>query len=166
MSGFPRRVSRDTFGPELANIYPVENPESDIPASSFNAAFHQLAGLNAAHASRAIVVAEWSGSAMSVSYQAEAWNSNGDQAHPVVARTGIGVYTVTFASSYLDEEGTSISTQLLYAEAIAIGAVTAWANRKRAFAWVDTGSPLVVNVTTWDEASGVAADVKFKLEVA
>jgi hypothetical protein len=167
MTGFPSRVSRDTFGPTLRNAWAVENPEIHIPAEAFNTAFHQLAGMNVAHPVRAIVVAEYDGvSAMTVSYRAEAWNSKGDQVHPVVARTGAGVYTVTFAASYLNELGASVPTSLLYAKAQSLEKVAAWSDKREAHAWIDVTNPLIVNVTTWDPASGTAADAKFLLEVA
>jgi len=167
MSGFPLRVSRDTFGPTLRDLYPVENPESDISAQAFNLLFHQVGGLNVSNVTRAVVVAEYDGvSTMRVAYQAEAWNPNGEQAHPVVARTGTGVYTVTFASSYLDESGASVTTQLPWARAMSLAAVATYAARREAYAWVDTTNPLVVNVTTWNPATGLAADAKFLLEVA
>lgn len=166
MSGFPRRVSRDTFGPTLVDVYAAENPEADIPAKAFNTLFHQVGGLNVSSITRAVVVAEWTGTAMGVAYQSEAWNPNGDQAHPVVARTSMGLYTVTFASSYLDETGASISTQLLLARATFMGQVSTWASRRVAYAWVDTSNPLIVNVSMWNPGTGGLADAKFLLEVA
>lgn len=167
MSGFPLRISRDTFGPTLVDAWPVENPETHIPAVAFNLVFHQLAGMNAAHPVRYVLVAEYDGiSAMTTLYQAEAWNPNNDQAHPVLARSGTGVYTVTFAASYLDELGAAVGTQLLFASARSLAPVVAYVDRLEAYAWVDLADPLVVNVTTWESATGLAADARFVLEVA
>lgn len=166
MSGFPLRLSRDSLGPTLRDNYAADNPETDIPARAFNALFWQVAGMNAVHPVRAAAVVEYAGSVLSTIYQAEAWNPNNDVAHPVIARTGTGVYTVTFASTYLDETGASVPTTLLYARAKFIGDMSAWANRREAHAWIDGTNPLIVNVTTWDTATGLAADAKFLVEVA
>ena len=160
MSGFPSRISRDTLGPELEDLYPTDNPSTDIPAAAFNTMFHQVAGLNVAMPTRAVAVVAAAGTVL---HQGEAWNSNGDQAHPVIAKTGTGTYTMTFASSYLDETGSAVATSLLFAEARFLGDMSAWANKVDAFAWV---SGLVVYITTWTAATGAAVDAKFKVEVA
>lgn len=166
MSGFPLRPSRDTYGPQLRDVYAADNPETDIPAAAFNTLFWQVAGLGAAHPVRAIAIAEYSGGALSTIYQAEAWNPNNDVTHPVVERTGTGTYTITFAPSYPDETGAEVSLSLLYARAKFLGDMSAWANRHEAHAWIDPADPLVVHVTTWDTATGLAADAKFLVEVA
>ena len=64
MSGFPARIQRSDLGPSFVDAYPVENPETDIGARAFNAAFHQVAGMNLV-SPRAIVVAEYSGGSLS-----------------------------------------------------------------------------------------------------
>lgn len=113
MSGFPARIQRSDLGPTFVDAYPVENPETDIGARAFNAAFHQVAGMNLV-SPRAIVVAEYSGGALSIQYQAEAWNPNSDQAHPVLSRNGTGLYFLTFDASYADESGVQIPTTLYF----------------------------------------------------
>ncbi len=165
MSGFPLKLSRDSFGPSLRDVYAADNPETDIPAAAFNALFWQVAGMNAALPVRAVAIAEYSGGVLSTIYQAEAWNPNNDVTHPVIARTAEGVYTVTFAPSYEDETGLAVSTTLLFARAMSLASVAAFTDKREAHAWVDSGSPLVVNVTTWAPDTGLAADAKFMVEV-
>ncbi len=165
MSGYPTRLLRSTFGPTLEDEYPVQNPRTQIPATAFNAAFHALAGLNLSSIARAVVVASYVAPTLTTLYQAEAWNSNESQAHPVLARAGVGDYTLTFAASYLDEQGISVPTALLCAKASAHPVVAVWADVVLAVAYLDASNPLIVHVKTFTHASGAAVDCPFVLEV-
>jgi len=98
---------------------------------------------------RVALVASWNGSAFVYAHQEEAWNDERDQVHPVLARSATGRYSYTFASSYLDEDGTAQPTILTgcratcHADAIALlGAGI----MPEAFAWIDSTNPLVVQV--------------------
>lgn len=158
MSGFPSRIQRSDLGPAFVDAYPVENPETDIGARAFNAAFHQVAGMNLV-SPRAIVVAEYSGGALSVQYQAEAWNPNSDQAHPVLSRTGTGAYSLTFAASYADESGVQIPTTLYFAKASAMSQSLVFA-----LARINPANSLQVILET-QLADTTPVDVPFVLEV-
>ncbi len=162
--GFPRRFTRDQLGPTLRNNYPVENPESDIGAESFNADFHQVAGMNLV-VPRAALVASWNGSSFDILHQAEAWNPRHAQAHPVLARSGTGAYTYTFAPTYKDEDGVDVPTVLVAARAFELAGTAVFANRVEAHAWIDAGDPLVVHVQLWRSGTGAAEDHRFWLEV-
>jgi len=165
MSGYPTRLLRSTFGPTLEDQYPVKNPRTQIPAKTFNAAFHVLAGLNLSCLARAVVVAEYTGGSLVTQYQAEAWNPNESQAHPVLARVGAGDYTLTFAASYLDEQGVSVPTALMAPRAIAFPAIAAWGDVVIAAAYIDGSNPLVVHVKLFAASTGTAVDAPFFLEV-
>lgn len=162
--GFPKRFTRDALGPQLRNTYPVENPETDIGAESFNADFHQVSGMNLI-VPRAALVARWNGSTFDIFHQEEAWNPRHAQPHPVLERTVTGHYTYTFASSYEDEEGVSVPTVLVAARAFDLAGTAVFANRVEAHAWIDNVNPLIVHVQLWRSASGAADDPRFWLEV-
>lgn len=165
MSGYPTRIIRSTFGPTLEDEYPVQNPRTQIPATAFNTLFHQLAGLNVSSLTRAVVVAEFTGGVLVTRYQAEAWNPEGGQAHPVLARVGAGDYTLTFAASYLDEQGIVVPTALTAPKASAHPVVAAWGDVAIAGAYLDAVNPLVVHVKIFDAATGNPLDAPFVLEV-
>src|SRR5690606_33961084 len=141
--GFPKRFTRDELGPELVNAYPVENVETDVGEDTFNAAFHQLAGMNLI-VPRATLVAEWTGAAINVLHQEEAWNAKREQAHPVAARAAAGHYTYTFAASYLDESGVALPTVLAVAR-VQVAGTGVFADRAAVEAYVDGSNPLVVH---------------------
>jgi hypothetical protein len=144
---FPRRFLRSALGPKLRNNYAVENPETDIGAEAFNAAFAALAGINLM-VPRAVFVGVWGGSTFTIAEQEEAWNDDHDQTHPTPARTSAGLYTYTFAATYLDEDGVAQPTILT--GACAFAGITAVDDTKiaEAFAWVDPTNALRVKVTT------------------
>lgn len=164
MSGFPTRIIRSLFGPKLLDNYPAENPETDIPARAFNVGFWQIAGCNLV-VPRATVVAKWNGAAFDYTHQAEAWNADESQAHPVLARTSAGVYTYTFAATYKDEDGADIATSLGAPRATCHKVLTAFGDRVEGFAWLDAGNPLIVHMRLWESASETAVDEPFWLEV-
>lgn len=163
MPGFPLRFLRSALGPELIDSAPVENPETDIGARQFNLAFWQMAGANLI-VPRATVVARWDGSAFVIAHQAEAWNTEGAQAHPLLERQEEGSYTYTFAANYLDENGAAIATVLGPPRVSCHRALADFSERVITAAWIDPGDPLVVQVRLWD-ADGIGVDHPFWLEV-
>lgn len=165
---FPKRLLRSSLGPSFVNNYPVENPASDIGDTQFNAAFAIVAAAGLL-LPRATLVAAWNGSALVATEQEEAWNDDHDQAHPTPARTGVGTYTYTFASSYNDETGAAVPT-VLTAARVAVG-ITAVDTTKIAegYAWINPTNQLQVLVYTYLRvlATGVATatDLPFWLAV-
>jgi hypothetical protein len=161
--GFPTRFIRSFLGPLLRDINPPDTPETDIGARTFNTLFWQTAGMNLV-VPRASLVANWNVSAFLISHQHEAWNAENAQPHPGLTRQSTGRYRYTFASSYLDEDGTAIATALGPPRISPHSTVAAWSNQIYPYAWIDPGSPLVVEISIWNFA-GAATDAPFWLEV-
>jgi hypothetical protein len=164
---FPKRPLRSSFGPKLRNAYPVENPAIDVGDVAFNGMFSTVAGLGLISA-RSIVIANYTGGAFVIGYQAEAWNQELSQAHPVLARSGAGLYSYTFASTYLDEDGVAVATDIKgprpFSQADSSGTTVG-----EAFGWINPANPLQVlmRVGTRVVATGVftTADIPFALLV-
>lgn len=164
MSGFPTRILRAVLGPAFRDTRPVENPETDIGAKQFNAAFHQVAGMNLI-VPRVAFIAVYSGGSFQVTHQAEAWNPNNVQAHPAAARAAAGSYTYTFASTYKDEEGVDVPTVLGPPRVTCHRDLSGgFANRIAAHAWIDGSDPLKIQIRLWD-TGGTGVDHPFWLEV-
>jgi hypothetical protein len=161
MPSFPKRLTRSALGPKLVDNYPVENPTNELGAGTFNPDFWAVSGM-AGIIARASLVASWNGTTFDILHRREAWNPDDDQAHPVLARTSAGVYTYTFPATALDEDGNAVNIILTGARC---SSEVAHANgRIRAYAWPNSGSPLVVDIKLEDSA-GTARDAKFWLEV-
>lgn len=167
MNSFPTRITRSQLGPQFRDVYPVENPETDIGGDQFNGLFDQVAGCNVI-VSRAALVASWNGSAFDVLHQAEAWNTDNSQPHPALARSAIGRYTYLFAASYLDSEGNAVTTALPAARAdsfrVPVDEANPYASRIARLVWKDPANPLNIKLAFFDSA-GAAIDVPFWLEV-
>ncbi len=163
MPGFPTRVLRRVFGPKHRDARPVENPETEIGAAVIEPLLWQVAGLNLG-APRASVVASWNGAAFVYTHRSESWNADERQAHPALARQSAGVYTLTFAATYPDEDDVNVPTVLGGARVACLKVQSAFADRVEARAWVDATDPLVVRVRLWN-SSGTAVDEPFWLEV-
>lgn len=160
--GYPRRFTRPALGPHFRNTAPVDNPETELDAQALNAMAHQIAGINLAVATRATIIAEWTGSDFTVRHAEEAWNARQSQDRPLLARSGVGAYSLTFGATYLDEDDTERATSIVAARCTAMADATDIDDRCVAFAWVDG---LVVHVRVLDK-DGAAADAPFWLEVA
>lgn len=163
MSGFPSRLLRSMLGPRLRDRRPVENPETEIPASAFEALFRQVCGLNLG-AARVQLIAHYTGGVFQIRHQSEAWAPDNDQAHPVLERGSAGMYTYTFASQYKDGEGRDVITELFAARATWLGVAETVGARGSAHAWVHPNDPLVIHIRTFDDA-GDPSDEPFWLEV-
>jgi hypothetical protein len=115
MSGFPNRISRNSFGPTLENKWPVVNPKHDIGAESFNLLFHQVGGMNLITARGLLFVDVNSGTGIATTtYQGIAWDPNGLLPKIVWTRSSAGVYTWSLPSvGYADEAGNVIEVEIL-----------------------------------------------------
>lgn len=163
MSGFPTRFLRSVLGPKFVNTNPVENPEGDIGDAQFNAAFHQVAGMNLV-VPRVALIAFYTGAVQTIVHQAEAWNPENAQAHPALARTGAGAYTYTFAATYKDENGSDVATVVMAPRVSCHRDLSGgFANRITAHAWKDAGNPLMIQIRLWD-TGGTGVDHPFWLE--
>jgi len=165
MAAFPTRITRASLGPKLEDAAPIRNPKQQVGKVTLNALFWAASGMSLV-VPRATVIASWNtgGAVFDVSIQAEAWNPDGTQARPVLARTAAGSYTYTFASSYVDENEIAVPTVLLAARVHDQKALAAFADRIEARAWKDATNPLRVQIRLWDTA-GTLVDAPFWLEV-
>jgi hypothetical protein len=158
-AGFPTRPSRRVFGPTMKNAGDVINAETDVGAELFNLSWWQVAGLGVAGALAFVHVS----SAGALVSTGQAWNPNGDVSlNPAVARTGAGVYTVTFETLYDDESGVEQPLTLTCAT-VSVRSSTAnivgvWDVALVAGTWVFT-------VKTTTANTGAAVDAAFTLEV-
>jgi hypothetical protein len=163
MSGFPNRIVRSNLGPTYRDRNAVENPEVELGADYANLLLHQAVGVQLI-SPVADLIASWTGAVFVVAKREEAWNVDHSQAHPVLARTGAGVYTYQFAASYLDMDGESVITALADARLTARSTTAGYANRVSGRAWVDDADATLVHIEIYD-AAGSAADAPFWLEV-
>lgn len=114
MSGWPSRFLRAALGPILSDARPVEHPEHEWAAQHIELLKHQVAGL-ALIGPRVVCLAEWTGSAFNILWQAEAWNPRNELSHPVLARTSTGVYTYTFPTATANDlDGNAVPLDLHY----------------------------------------------------
>lgn len=108
MSGFPTRPSLTSFGPKRVNRSAVRSAVHDAGADFANLVRWNLAGLGQS-APRAWVLAGYSGGTFAIAAQGNAWQG----AAPTPARTGAGVYTLTYAATYADADGVEVATNLI-----------------------------------------------------
>ena len=101
MSGFPVRMLRSFLGPKLKDTRPVENAQLETGAKRLNLLEHVAVG-SGLIVPRASLVASWNDTleTFQILHQEEAWNVDHKQAHPVLERGAVGVYSYTFASTY------------------------------------------------------------------
>lgn len=110
--GFPSRIIRTTLGPELRDVYPVTNPETDIGAGTFNAAFHQLVGCNLT-VPLIHLYADIDDGVITTIRQALAWDTKGVIGALTWVRNGPGDYTLTLPqATYEDENGNPVEVTL------------------------------------------------------
>lgn len=163
--GFPTRLTRAVLGPKHEDEYPVENPKTQIGAATYDAVFWNVSGMNLI-VPRAALLASWNsgGSVFDIHHQAEAWNPDGAQGHPALARAGAGNYTYQFASTYMDEDAIARAITLFGARLTDRKVLTAFSDRLEARAWVDSIDPLKIQLRLWD-TGGTLVDAPFWLEV-
>lgn len=162
-AGFPNRVTRDDFGPDHQDAFPVEHPELQRPASEIDLLLWQATGAQLM-VSRAQLEANWNGTSFDILYQQEAWNPKATVAHPTLTRVGTGVYTYEFLTSYPDGAGNSVSTVIRQCHFEVRKVLSAFADRLIQRAWIDPADPLVVQMRIWD-SSGTLVDAPFWLGV-
>lgn len=164
MAGLPTRFLRSVLGPKFRDPRPVEHPEWEMAAAAMNLLCQASIG-HGLVAPRASLVASSTAGGNVITHQEEAWNDDHKQAHPALARQGNGTYTYTFASSYLDLDGTAVPTNLTAVRVNILHAPETFdqSSLPGAYAWIAPASPLVVQIRTW---SGILlVDYPFWLEV-
>lgn len=157
MAGFPTRTSRTAYGPAFRNAgNGVTNPETHAGAFLIGLLAWQTAGLSCA-GSLAWALIAWDGAALTLTAASEAWDAN-SAALPTVARSGAGVYTVTYAATYNDETGTAVVSNLR-------AAVVAPQGSACRIGVGSVASGRIITARTFD-AAGSAADADGALVVA
>jgi hypothetical protein len=157
--GFPLRPSRNAFGPKMVDAGEQIRPDTDVGARQFNLSWWQLAGVGITAPLAWVFV---SGAGV-LSASGEAWNPNADPTlRPVVARTGTGVYTVTYETTYDDEDGTpqplTLVSGQLSVKSVVANVVGVWSSGLVSGTWVYT-------VQTTAGATGAPIDAAFELQV-
>lgn len=91
-----------SYGGALNDLAPVIDPTTDRPADGANPAYASIAALT--HCGpRASARITWAGTGTpTLTTHEEQWN-NGNNAAPTVARTGVGLGTLTYPATVLDE---------------------------------------------------------------
>lgn len=112
VSSFPARITREALGPKFVNARPVKDPRKDLSADTFNVVCSTVAGL-AATGFKAAVLFRGDASGAEIIEHREAWDPDriGDKG-PTVTREALGVYRVTFAATYPDQNGVERATGL------------------------------------------------------
>lgn len=147
----------DTFGGTFANADAVVDPETELAAEYFNRLNANVVGVS--HTAIRAWVRVTAGVAPSVADHDAVWG-NGAGLVPTVARTGTGVYTVTWLTAYDDLQFQAEE----HAITIRNASVSVSHSAARMIQWTLT-SAVVVTVNTYD-AAGVAADCDaFSLQV-
>jgi hypothetical protein len=154
--GFPVVPSLLAFGPrKLKNEGSATNSDTEASAEMLNLWKWQIAGLGMAVAKAWVVVAS-DGSWIA---DGAVWNPTGDVSlKPTTAQTATGIYTVEWATQYVDEEGTNRAITL-YGGVACPQSTTA--NLVAVANIVNT--TCTVKITTAN--TGAAADAKFLLFV-
>jgi hypothetical protein len=145
----PTSASLANYGGQKINFAPVEDPNTEYDQSELNQAFNDVAMMTRT-AVRGFVRFTTSATTPAIVTHYAQWG-NAAPVTPVVARTGTGVFTVTFPASVTDELGVSQSL-LIRASAVHVEGNT-FANSARCSA---TSSNVV---TVYTAASGTAADI-------
>lgn len=100
----PEIPSLDTFGGTFVNADAVVDPTTECDASFFNRLLAQVVMLSHT-APKAWVSCTVSGGTVTIVDHDAVWG-NTSAVKPTVARTGAGIFTVTWASSYSDLQST------------------------------------------------------------
>jgi hypothetical protein len=145
-----------TYGGALYDYSPVIDPTRDRPAAGANAAYAAIAG--ATHTvPRAWVRMTLNGTATPILVAHDAIWGNTISVAPVLARTGVGVETITWPANDQDEIPIGFPG---YTGPLPLNLRAGWGNARGATLFFVTVTPTAANVFTvriWN-SSGTAAD--------
>ena len=150
--------SLDTYGGALANYSPVTDPETDQDADAMNQCKASTAAMT--HTASRCWARFISGDTFVVTPDFTSQNSHDSMwgsllaVRPVLARTGTGVYTLTWPSTVTDELGVSHALNLRWA--------TASFENQAAFASAEVTAVNVVTIRLFN-TGGAAADFNGKV---
>jgi hypothetical protein len=165
MSGFPNRPSRDDFGPPFVDTRPIRNPATQVGQKLLELIAFQTTGLGLV-AARAFVIfdATAGGANPPIVANAEAWNTKKSSAAPylppVIARSALGIYTVTYQATYPDEAGNAKAISILDAYGAPLGS----SNVRHVAATVSAGV-ITAKLRESDLATGAWSSVDGKVIV-
>jgi hypothetical protein len=135
----PAVDSIDTYGGELNEVAAVTDPTTDRPATGANQAYASVAEMThtAIRAWRALVGHATTPTDPTTSVHDAVWGSD-NSLKPTIARSGAGVYTITWAATVDDELGEEHTVSLR----------RAWANVEGTTAYVALATVTSANVVT------------------
>lgn len=121
MAGFPTRPNKDSFGSDLVDERPVQDPTKEIAAAIFNLKHWQIAGVGIV-AAKAVLVATVVGGVVTTVDQLLAFDPT--QAVSLLTWTynGVGDFSLDFAQQYPNELGVDTNLALVGGIAVAMGA--------------------------------------------
>lgn len=102
--GFPTRPTREAFGPDPRNRYPVRDPEQELAAEIGRLLFWQVSGMGLVVA-RAWAHVDLLNPTPTVLDWAAAWDPRREASPPTIGRVAQGDFRITFAAQYPDESG-------------------------------------------------------------
>jgi hypothetical protein len=145
----PEKLSYDSLGGEKSDYSAIVDSSTDRSAVEVNAAYAAVAMMSRT-APRALVRMTVSTSDPVIASWESVWKA-GTATAPTLVRSGAGVYSITFPSSVLDEQGNSHSLNFFGAQVSSEDFTTAWLLA----AYATSANSITVYVKN---TSGVAAD--------
>jgi hypothetical protein len=139
------------YGAPFVNRLPVEDPQGQLDADQYNRVAEDLAQLTRTAWRAVLSFPTDASSNPTVTRLRSVWGS-GVSLYPSIVRTGAGVYTVTFATTFTDGLAASESTALDFAQATLGDSTTA------GFARAAVTSANVLTVRTFN-SSWAASDL-------
>jgi hypothetical protein len=153
----PDTPDASTFGGPYRDFDNIEDPETDVGSDALNKLITQVVQLS--HTAPRAWVRVAAGAAPTLTDHDAVWGNTAGVA-PTLARTGTGVYTVTWAATYNDLQATPESHAVNFRAAL-----PAPKSASARFLHYDLTSSRVVTVKSFD-AAGSPADVdEFTLTV-
>lgn len=101
----PRTIQ--TYGGPYVDELAVQNPESEESAAYGNRSFEDLAQLSATPVFARVKFATQTGGSSVAVISAVSQMGTGSGQNPTIARTGVGLYTITYPTSWVDPLGQS-----------------------------------------------------------
>lgn len=155
MAGFPSRVSHQALGGNRENVLKVTDPKKQLDVAKWNAVQWQVAGMNRVAPLVTLTIAA-DGSRTS---GAEAWNDlDAAPLRVTITHSLTGVYVITAAATYPDENGVAQAVEF---HGAIITAISATSVRPPTFT---LDSATQITVYTWN-AAGAATDMPFTVDI-
>lgn len=151
----PQKPDAATFGAPFQNADAVTDPETELAAEQYNRLVDQVV-MSAQVTRKAWVRCTYTGGTFSVADHDAVWGAT-EAVKPTPARTGLGVYTVSWAGAYQGLD-TSVTPAPTRAVQIRAASASAYAAAGARIVNVRRVSAVQIEARTYDQA-GAAADV-------